>query len=368
MKILQVITKANWGGAQVYVHDLLQASALFNAESVLVYGTSGALLEKISPIPTIHISSLERNITLFGDIKTFFSLYRLFRKERPDVVHLHSSKAAVIGSIAARMARVPRIIFTAHGWPYNESRPWWQRIIFICFAWLAVQMSHTTIAVSHTVRVQAPLFFTNHKIQTIHNGVESFSLYGKENARSALGLKLPKDAFIFGSIGELHKSKGFDILLQSFARIHKKHPHTHLIIMGEGEERTHLEAIIAKEKLAACVTLCGHVDNAKEFLRAYNVFVLPSRTEALGYVLLEAGIAHVPVIGTRVGGIPEIIEHKHTGLLVTKGDMRELTLAMEYSLSHKQELDEYSKNLATKVATEYKKEDMLKAIYALYKK
>ena len=118
-KILFLITKANWGGAQRYVFDL--ATALRNEFDISVaFGQEGLLAKKLreAQITTFPIRALQRDVSISSDVKSFLELMRLFRVEKPDVVHLNSSKAAGVGALAARLAGVPRIIFTAHGWPF----------------------------------------------------------------------------------------------------------------------------------------------------------------------------------------------------------------------------------------------------------
>ncbi len=367
-KILHIITKATWGGPQVYVYDLLQEAKNRGFRTGLIYGTPGELSERsvAFDIPLIQIPTPERNVNIFGDIKTLFALRKILKKERPDIVHIHSSKAGLIGSLAARFARIPKIIFTAHGWPHNESRPEWQKIVFRFLEWLTILFSTSTIAVSETTQSQASDFLLSKKVFTIKNGLDIFSMYGKENARVALHLPFPPHTFVFGTIAELHKNKGLDILIRAFAQIHKQYPHTKLCIIGEGEERASLEKVILQEKLTQDIVLLGHVQNAKEYLKAFTVFVLPSRTEALGYVLLEAGIAKIPCVASRIGGIPEIIEHEKTGLLVSKEDVRELALALSFTLNHKDILDTYAEALYKKVTSEYSKQGMFEKIFTLY--
>lgn len=368
LKIVHIITKATWGGAQVYVYDLLEEAKRRGLETKLIYGVPGELSERLTSmdISGIRTPSLERNIHILGDLKTLFTLYKTLKKEHPNVVHIHSSKAGFVGGLAARLARIPKIIFTAHGWPHNESRPEWQKIIFRFLEWCTVLFSTQTIAVSETMHAQAPDIFLRKKMVTVKNGVSSFSLYGKENARGALQLFFPAQTFVFGTIAELHKNKGLDILIRAFAQVHKQYPQTKLCIIGDGEERTSLEKLIFQEKLTQNIILLGNIPNAKEYLKAFTVFVLPSRTEALGYVLLEAGIAKIPCIASRVGGIPEIINHQETGLMVSKEDARELTIALLFALTHKHEMEAYAKGLHEKVLRDYSKKEMLEKIFAFY--
>ncbi len=367
-KILHIITKAAWGGPQVYVYDLLYEAKTRGFETGIMYSTEGELSDKISllSITRIHVPLFEQKVGLWGNVRIIFTLQKILRKERPDIVHIHSSKAGVVGSLAARLARIPKIIFTAHGWLHNESYPEWQKILFRFLEWLTILFSTNIITVSETTHAQAPDFLLSKKVSTIKNGLDTFSMYGKENARVALHLPFPPQAFVFGTIADLHKNKGLDILIHAFAQIHKQYPHTKLCIVGGGEERASLEKVISQEKLTQDIILLGHVQNAKEYLKAFTVFVLPSRTEALGYALLEAGIAKIPCIASRIGGIPEIIEHQKTGLLVSKEDVRELSLALSFAVTNKDIMESYAQALYEKVLREYAKKEMLEKIFILY--
>ena len=155
-KILYVITKANWGGAQHYVYDLAIAARAAGHEVVVVVGGTGFLTEKLAEagIRTIPLT-LRQSRTFIGDLLTFnslFSFIRIFRRERPDVVHVNSAKVSGLGALAARITRVPRIIFTAHGWEFNAPRNALSKVGIRFFSWLTILLAHRTIAVSDAAR------------------------------------------------------------------------------------------------------------------------------------------------------------------------------------------------------------------------
>ena len=129
-RILYLITKANWGGAQRYVYDLATAAKTQGYDVSVAYGEEGPLAPRLraSGIPAERIRGLARDIGWLREARAFFSLLRLLRRERPEVIHINSSKAGILGCLAARFTGVPRIIFTAHGWAFNEARPLRQRI------------------------------------------------------------------------------------------------------------------------------------------------------------------------------------------------------------------------------------------------
>ena len=149
-KILYVITKASWGGATRYVSDLAIAAKKKGHDVTVAYGSPGALSGRMRDvgIRTIAIESLSRDIKVGKDILVLRELVRLFNREQPDIVHLNSAKAGGLGAFAARIAGVPRIVFTAHGWAFNEDRPQWQKMLIRLLSGITVTLAHPTLRVS----------------------------------------------------------------------------------------------------------------------------------------------------------------------------------------------------------------------------
>ncbi len=304
-KILFVITKSNWGGAQRYVYDLATSLSKDQFQVAVAFGQPGLLALKLKEagIATHPILSLERDISPFADLQSFFELFRLFRKEKPDVVHLNSSKAAGIGALAARIAGVPRIIFTAHGWPFWEQRNPISRGLIYIFSWLTALLSHNVIVVSnYDLSVAKKMPFIGHKTTRIYNGIDlDFPLYSADIVRDSF----PKGVRITGTIGELTHNKNQISLIEEA----KNNPEMYVAIVGEGEDRLYLEKKIEEYGLASQVKLFGFMP-ASEVLHGFDVFALPSLKEGLPYVLLEAKAAGLPVEANRVGGVGEILDAK----------------------------------------------------------
>lgn len=307
MRILYGITKSNFGGAQRYVFDLATETLKKKYEVVVLCGQSGILVDKLKKekIKVIEIDSLNKNISLFNDIKSFFEIYKILKQERPDVFHINSSKMGGIGAVAGRLAGVRKIIFTAHNWAFNWPRPAWQRSVIKFFQWLTILFSHRTICVSEKTKKEVEGWpFVKNRLIVIYNGVKEFDLMPRQDK-----------AFTVGVISELHKVKGLDILLTAWSKFVKNH-RAKLLIIGEGEERTNLENMARNLGISESVTFKGFVDNVRSLLPSFDIFCMPSRSEGMPYALLEAGLAGLPVIATSVGGIPEIIESGVTGVLV----------------------------------------------------
>lgn len=311
-KILFVITKSNWGGAQKYVYDLATSLTEQGAlVTVALGGTgeadagAGTLAKRLAAanVRTIFLHSFMRDLSPMRDLSAFFELTRLFRTERPDVVHLNSSKAGLLGSIVARLTGVPRIIFTAHGWPFAEKRNFLWCAIAWLGSWKTALFSHAVIVITRSeLAVGKNLPFCSTKMHLIHNGVELNPVLGLgEIIRAAF----PPGARITGTVGELTHNKNQISLIEQA----KNNPEMCVAIVGEGEDRPMLEAKIKGYGLESRVKLFGFIP-ASETLRGFDVFALPSLKEGLPYVLLEAKAAGLPIVANRVGGVGEILDAK----------------------------------------------------------
>lgn len=333
-KVLFVITKSNWGGAQKYVYDLATGLPRDNFEVAVALGGAGVLSDKLRSlgIGTIPLPSLERNINPLKDFLSFLALVKLFKIERPDVVHLNSAKASGLGALAGRLAGVPCIIFTAHGWAFNEERSWLSRSAIKIASWATVLLAHKTIAVSDTVFHDLKWLGAPHKMVVIKNGIGPIDFLAPALARARLGelvnAKFPPHPFFVGTIAELHKNKGLSYAIEAFKELALNNLSLYYFIIGEGEEKEPLNALVEHHGLLGRVFLLGFVQDASVFLKGFDAFVLPSIKEGLPMVILEAGLARLPVIATTVGGIPEVIEHEKTGILVPARDPKALVAAV----------------------------------------
>lgn len=334
-KVLFLITKSNWGGAQRYVYDLATNLDRTRFEPIVALGGHGQLTDFLTHagIRTITITSLQRDISLKKEWFFARELWQIIRQERPTILHVNSSKAGGIGTLLGRLARVPKVIFTSHGWAFNEDRPWWQKIIIKVLHWITVLLAHKTIAVSHAIIRQMNWPGAERKMKLIHLGRTIGPMYPKQEARQHLSEYTPSlqpyqhDTWI-GCVAELHTIKRLPVLIDAVAQLLADFPTLRVVIVGDGALRKTLHTLIVDQRLEHNVFLTGHVAEAARFLKAFDLFVLPSKSESYGYVLHEAGLAGVPVIATRVGGIPDVVDHQHTGLLVPPDDVQAIAAAL----------------------------------------
>lgn len=302
IRVLFLITKGTSGGAQRYVHDLATHIPREAFEPHVAYGLHGRLVDDLERegISTHHIPSLSRDTALVADAKSFFEILKCIKKTRPDVVHLNSSKAAALGALAARIARVPRIVFTVHGWPFGEKRNFISRVIIWKISWLTGLLSHAVVCVSeHDLAQTRYMPFLRRKSVRIYNGIAPMEFGTGERVRSSF----PPGTHITGTIGELTHNKNQIALIEQA----RKDPRMYAAIVGEGELRKMLERKVAEYKLNERVRFFGYIP-AADALKGFDTFALPSLKEGLPYVLLEARLAGLPIVANRVGGVGEILD------------------------------------------------------------
>lgn len=382
--ILFFITKSVWGGAGRYVYDI--ATHLPRNEFIVTVAAApgGELLARLEKqhIRTIPVLRFRRDVGMINDIRAGLAALMLLRKEQPDIIHVNSSKAGGVVGVAAVLARMffgirTKRIFTIHGWAFHEDRPPWQTLLIRFFSKLTAYCYHHIICVSEydytsllRQRVVPPK-----KLITIHNGIspEDVALLSHDGALTRLGkyagTSFTNSDILIGTIGELHQNKQ-PLLLLKTVRVLEPQPHVKIVIIGEGEERAVLREYIEKHGLRDAVFLLGNIPDAARLLRAFTIFAFPSQKEGLPYVLLEAGIAMLPVVASRVGGIPEIIEHKKSGLLLdikkTASPEKELAEVIAQLLDNRTVGKNYGAALHQKVITEFNIKQMMDKTTLLY--
>lgn len=342
IKILYVITQSEFGGAQRYVLDLASNLPEDEFEVAIACGRApkdatgqgeGELVRRAEAagIPVYPLSSVERRIAPLVDARGFTELTRLFRLVQPDVVHLNSSKAGILGAVAAKLARVPKVVFTAHGLVFHEPLPAWQRTLYRWAEQAARPFRDAIITVSNADRESALRYRLAKPERIVHipNGIGETAFLDRDVARAELEQKTGR-AFpgrVIGTIANFYPTKGLPYLFAALHEVRRTHPDLTGIIIGDGSERPHLESLIERNRLADTVILVGAFPNAAQYLKAFDLFVLPSVKEGWPYVILEAMAAEVPIVATRVGGIPEILEPDR-GTVVPPADPTTLARAI----------------------------------------
>jgi len=317
--VVYIITKLELGGAQKVCLSLFHGLPTTTMRSYLITGAEGVLVESVINNPhVILLDSFKREVSfkfLFKEIKSFFTLIKTIRtlkKKHPHViVHTHSTKAGIIGRWAAFFARVPRV-HTIHGFAFHEQQPMLQWLI--CY----IPELITSFITTHFVCVSSadvqtgvklfPRFAQKHTI--IRAAVESKPFLAAQRTTD-----FPAETFVFGTIACFKPQKNLFDLLQAFAYVHAKNPHTRLEIIGDGVLRPQIEQWIAERNLQAVITLHGWQQSVAPFMLNWHAFVLSSLWEGLPCAIIEARLLQLPVIAYNTGGIKDVIQHGKNGFL-----------------------------------------------------
>ncbi len=402
-KLLFVITKSNWGGAQKYVFDLASRLPKDKYEISVALGGDGVLITKLRAerIKVIPIKSLERDVNLGKDLSSFFELIKIIKQERPDIVHLNSSKIGLFGSLAARLLRVPKIIFTAHGWAFNEDRHPAIKFGLKLLSWATAFSAKNIIVLSDKELRQTIDFpLAKNKVAKIYNGISDEKKFSKEEAKKILlnaiqenrkklfpdlveGLpyNFLENKTIIGTISELHPNKGLEYAIKAISSLRglaksrlcrgssiqsgQSHNNFVFIIIGDGVEEKKLKNLIKENKLENHVFLAGFIDNAGKLLNGFDIFTLTSLKEGLPYCLLEAGICGLPIVASNVGGIPEIV-NSESGILTNPKDIPALTDALKMLIQNPEKRKNIGHNISQQIKTVFNFQKMIEKTGKVY--
>ncbi len=369
-----VITKSNIGGAQTYVYDLATSLKNLNFEVAVASGGSGGLRTRIEAkaIPYFEIDNLSNDINLLKEWRSLLSLYKIIKTFRPDVIHLNSSKAGVLGAIVARMVDVPKIVFTAHGWPFLEKRSRGWRLMAWLGSYLTALLVHEVILISKNDLQQTKMPGVKHKCHVIHPSLPEVTLQNRADARASLYdsaiIERHSASFWLVTHGELNHNKNLLTAINAVAEFNSNH-NTKIFytIIGTGVLEAELKAEVEMKGMNDHISFLGYLPDAREYLSAFDVYVLPSQKEGLPISLLEAGLAGLIVIASRVGGIPEVIIDRETGLLSDPNNHMSIVSAFEYLLENPDDRDRFVQNLQTKVRSEFTLNEMVAKTLTVYK-
>jgi len=383
MKILYIITQGELGGAQFYVrdlsHNIKRQKCQNTVEIAIGENLKTSWLQKeanLNGIKTHQIKNLKREISIISDILCVFELIFLYFKVKPDIIHLNSTKAGLLGSLAGFFYKIfkhkSQIIYTVHGWVFNEPMSKIKNQLYIFLEKFSAIFKDKIICVSDYDLQQGlnKQIAPAKKMTTIHNGLKLDEIKLKEKIPAQQELNLPNVNYIsFITIANFYHNKGLNILIEAVELI-KKSGITGFkaFIIGKGELETELKKSIAKKNLQDEIILLGEIKNANQYLSAFDIAILPSYKEGLPYFLLEAGFAGLPLIATNTGGIPEIITNNFNGLMFNSGNARELSELMIKMINNQQLREQLASNSKIKIYQEFNFETMFNKTLAIYLK
>lgn len=374
--VLHIITRLIVGGAQentLYTAMRLDP-ARYQVEVISgpQTGSEGSLIEEAREqgVHLLILPELLRQISPVNDLRAFWRLFRILRQGRYEIVHTHSSKAGILGRLAAKLAGVPVIIHTVHGWSFHDYMPVLTRRTYMLLERLMARFSDALIVVAerdirkgldagigqpgqyHLIRSAIPLeFFDPARVD-------------RQAARQELGI--PANALVVGNVGRFSAQKNPLDWVRVCARIAREAPHVRFLLVGDGPLRAEVEALAAQEGLSGLVVMPGLRRDAARMLRCMDVFLLTSLWEGLPRVLPQAMAMGLPVVATNADGSAEAVKPGITGYLCEPGDFEGMAQRCLELLSNDGLRDLMGKRGRQAALDEFDLCDMLKDIAVLY--
>src|SRR5574340_3723 len=369
IKVCHVAVADLWAGAEVHlVKLLLPLSKMQDMKVSAVLFTEGRVAHELrnAGIEVTVISEQKH-----GLISILWKLARHFRRHRFMVVHTHKPKDNFLSGMACRLVGVPYLVRTLHGsW---EPFQGFEHVKIKTYEYVdrAVNKHLVSAIIAVTSKIQA-LLTNNHpkeKFVCIHNGIDVDNLRPRRDKwRIRKDLDIGSGAVILGTVGRLTPVKGHVYLLKAMQVLLSKNQDIRLVIVGDGPLRDQLSNLAVELKIEKNVFFVGHQDEACDFIDAMDVFVLPSLHEGIPMVLLEAMALSRPVVGSRAGGIPEVIEEGVSGLLVEPGNPVALAEALEALTKDVERAEQLGKNGRVRIEQSFTSNIMAAKTADLYRR
>lgn len=371
--VLHAITKLELGGAQENTLYTLRNLDREQYNLFLAANDEGVLIEKVKKlraVKTFFIPELARPINPLKDLIALIKLFRFCRREKIDIIHTHSSKAGILGRWAARLAKVPIITHTIHGWGFYPKQNFLKRRLFIFLEKMTGKITDQLIAVS---RANIETGIKNRigekgKYTLIRSGIKPSQFQNVEVniTEKRKELSLDPDTKVVGMIAPFKPQKAPLDFIKVANQVIEKRPKTQFLLIGDGELRPEIERSIKELDLEKKVILTGWRKDISQILKVIDVLALTSRWEGLPRVFPEAMASELPIVANKVDGAPEAIEEGVNGFLVSVGDIRDMAEKIIALLDNPEKAKEMGRKGREKVFPEFDIDLMVEKIDNLY--
>jgi glycosyltransferase involved in cell wall biosynthesis len=334
VKILRVIARLNMGGPALHVAYLTAGLRERGYETTLVAGSLARGEDSMAFVADgldVHVASvpeLSREISVLRDLRSVLHVARLIRRERPDILHTHTAKAGAVGRTAALIAggaRPPIVVHTFHG---HVLRGYFDPVRAFGFRVLERWLARSTtclIAVSPQVRddLVALGVAPREKFAVVRLGIEleqrvRADADARMETRRLLGI--PADAFVVGWIGRMTGVKNTDDVLAALRLLRDRDVDAYLLMVGDGPDRERVERRAHELGIVKHCLFVGYQEEVARWYASFDAMILPSVNEGTPVSAIESLAARRPVVATRVGGVPDVVEEGEDGYLVESGD------------------------------------------------
>jgi len=374
IKVTHIVTMLEVGGAQkntLYTVSHLKSDRY---ERQLLSGPGGLLDEEAHElsrqgIDVGSISYLARYVHPWVDLWATFQIWRELKRFKPDIVHTHSSKAGILGRLAAQLAGVPVIIHTFHGFGFHDwQRPWVKRIFIFAERWTArfadklIFVSKSNQDTALKLRVGKP-----EQYKLIRSGVKKSARASQEQAEAIkIKLGIPQGSALVTTIGPFKPQKNLSDYLRLAKAVTDLEPRCKLLLVGDGMERPYLEQLRSSLKLDDKVMMPGWRTDVTDILSASDVFVMTSLWEGLPRSLLEAMNFGIPPVCYNTDGIKDIVKNEENGFLFRPGEIVPMAERIVSLLRNSSLREKIGRAAASSIGNEFDIDVMVKQQEELY--
>ena len=330
IKVLH-IAQSN-GGVAEYLKMLIKYMDNDKFEMYLLaskeYESERNKFEKINC--NLYTIDMKREISLISDLKAIFNINACVKKVRPNIIHLHSSKAGALGRIATMFSHIP-IVYNAHGWAFDMNVSKRKKLFYAYIEKVLAKFTDVIVNISNFERANELKYGVKPKkyIKVIYNGIDldRYKIkYDTEMIKREL--HIPGDAFVVGMVARISESKSPECFVEIARMLKEKLGNCYFILVGDGELRNNIEKLIAKYDLKENFLITGWTNEVPKYISLFDVGVLTSRWEGFGLVLAEYMAAKKPVVAFKSGGISDVVENNYNGLLFDYGDIKNFSDAI----------------------------------------
>lgn len=329
IKVCHVAMGDLWAGAEVQLLALMKyLIRLPGFEWSVILFNEGKLADELRKLPVLFTVIPEKD---HSPITIAYRLAKMFHQIGPDIVHTHKYKDSILGSIVARCMGVPHVVRVVHGMPepFRGLKNLKMAGYTLADRFVTSRLIDRVVAVSSDIEKVLAQTYGADRVVCVHNGIDLEAVHvTMQRSEKRKEWQIDDTTVLIGTVGRLVPVKGHAILLEALRILRNLNQNVTLIFVGDGPLRGHLEAEVKRLGLKQSVRFAGHQEQSYDFINMMDIFVLPSLHEGIPMVLLEALALKRPIIASRVGGIPEVVSHGQSGMLVSPANADELAAGL----------------------------------------
>ncbi len=376
---LLLILEATGGGTRRYITQVLSHLDLNRFDPVLFCAAKRdpAFLHDIDLVRKrgikVLVFPINREVSPISDLLLIFKMAKAIMREKPDIVHTHSSKAGIIGRTAARLAGVAKVAHTPHVFPFEMNVGKFKRRFYLFLEKAAAKWTTLLIAVSNAERDTALKYglFSAGSTAVNTNGIEpdlwrTVDPLERGKLREQAGI--PKDVFVVGMIGRFMPQKGHRILTEAAEILLNKHKNIHFVLVGDGELKDKIRDLTVLNKTEKNFHFFEQTDKIAPYYAMFDCLVLPSLWEGCPFTVMEAMAMRIPVIASSVGGVGEIIEDRVSGLLVPPADAGSLANSIETLCEDRKLCENLGRKGQQRIMEKFLLSDSIKRLEDIYQR